>query len=86
MNNVSGLSEEGLRQTVTAVMARRVERLVYVDADPHLPYGDVLNFLAELKHDDASLHVVLLTEKQTGSFIAFRWERFSSYCLVWPPD
>lgn len=86
VNNVSGLSEEGLRQAVTAVMARRVERLVYVAADPHLPYGDVLNLLSELKHDDSSLHVVLLTEKQTGSFIAFKWERFSSFCLRWPQN
>ncbi len=84
VNNISWLSEEGLRQAVTRVMARRVERLVYVAADPHLPYSDVLNLVSELKHDDSSLHVVLLTEKQTGSFIAFKWEKFSSFCLRWP--
>ena len=86
MNDVSGLAEEGVRQAVTAAMARRFERLIYVAADPHLPYGDVLNLLSGLTHDDPSLHVVLLTETQTGSFNAFNWKKFSGFCLKVPQN
>lgn len=84
INDQGGLSEDGLRRTVASLMSRRAERLVYVAADPRLPYGEVLDLVSDLTRDDPSLHVVLLTEKQTGRFVSFSWRHFTSFCLSMP--
>ena len=84
LNDQSELSEEELSHAVTAVMSRRFERLIYVAADPRLPYGDVLHLLSGLTHDDPTLHVALLTEKQTGRFVSFNWRTFGGFCLTVP--
>jgi biopolymer transport protein ExbD len=84
LNDQSKLSEEELGQAVTAVMSRRFDRLVYVAADPRLPWGDVLHLVSGLTHDDPTLHVALLTEKQTGRFVSFNWRKFADFCLTVP--
>ncbi len=75
------LAEGELRPAVTAVMSRRLERLSYLAADPRLPHGDVLHLVSDLTHDHPSLHVVLLTEKQTGRFISFSRKKFTGFWL-----
>jgi hypothetical protein len=84
LNDTFESSEEDLREAVHAVMARRLERVVYLAADPQLHYGEVLKLVSDLRSDDPSLHVVVLTEEQTGHFNTFSWKRFSSFCLSVP--
>lgn len=86
LNDRSGLSEKELIQAVTAVMSHRLERLIYVAADPQLPYGDVLHLVSGLTHDDPSLHVAMLTEKQTGRFVSSNWREFTGFCLTVPSN
>ena len=84
LNDQSGLSEEELSHAVTAVMSRRSERLIYVAADPRLPYGDVLHLVSRLSQDDPSVHVVLLTKQQIGRFVSCGWKKLAGFCLTAP--
>lgn len=61
--NWTEVAPERLGPLVAEVVEGRGERVVYVMADPSVPFGQFAEFLARVNSSEPGLHVVLLTDK-----------------------
>jgi len=64
--NAEQLDEDGLRSRLQAALTTRAEKLVWIAADEHVSYGEVLSVISTLKQDTPDLHIALATKAQTG--------------------
>jgi biopolymer transport protein ExbD len=60
------LKENELRSELQKSLATRVEKLVWVAADEHVHYGEVIALLSKLRQDNPGTYIALTTKTQTG--------------------
>ena len=60
------LREGVVRSNVQEALSTRAEKLVWIAADEHLAYGDVVSFISKLHRDTPDVYIVLATKSQTG--------------------
>ena len=60
------LRESVVRSKVQEALSTRAEKLVWIAADEHLVYGEVVSLMSKLHHDTPDVHIVLATKAQTG--------------------
>jgi biopolymer transport protein ExbD len=65
--NEEPLDENVLRSKVQARLAKRVEKLLWVEAGEHVSYGEVVAILMKLLRDTPDVHIALATKAQTGA-------------------
>ncbi len=64
--NDQSLSEAKLRQSLSAALEGRLEKIVWVAADERVTYGEVVDVISKRKRDTPNLHVSLPTKSQIG--------------------
>lgn len=75
--NDQSLSEAKLRQSLSAALERRIEKIVWVAADERVTYGDVVEVVSKLQRDTPDLHIALPTETQIGPVDPLEIERMN---------
>jgi 3-deoxy-D-manno-octulosonic-acid transferase len=60
------LDESAVRSNVQTALTTRAEKLVWIAADEHLSYGEVVSLISKLRHDTPDVYIVLATKAQTG--------------------
>jgi biopolymer transport protein ExbD len=60
------IKENELRSELQERLATRVERLIWVAADEHVHYGEVIALLSKLCQDNPDTYIALTTKTQTG--------------------
>ena len=60
------LDESVVRSNVQTALTTRAEKLVWIAADEHLSYGEVVSLISKLRHDTPDVYIVLATKAQTG--------------------
>ena len=60
------LRESVVRSKVQEALSTRAEKLVWIAADDHLAYGEVVSLISKLHHDTPDAYIVLATKAQTG--------------------
>jgi biopolymer transport protein ExbD len=65
--NAEPLDESVLRSRVQADLQTRVKKLLWVEADEHVPYGEVVEILSKLRRDNPDVYLALATKAQTGT-------------------
>jgi biopolymer transport protein ExbD len=65
--NAEPLDENVLRARVQGDLAKRVEKLLWVSADEHVSYGEVVDIISKLSRDNPDVYIALATKAQTGA-------------------
>jgi biopolymer transport protein ExbD len=60
------LKEDELRSELQERLTTRVEKLLWVAADEHVRYGEVVALLSKLSQDNPGTYIALTTKMQTG--------------------
>ncbi|MGA3225019.1 MAG: hypothetical protein ABSC65_14725 [Acidobacteriaceae bacterium] len=65
--NSEPLDENILRSRVQGDLAKRAEKLLWLAADEHVSYGEVVDIVSKFSRDNPGLYIALATKAQTGA-------------------
>lgn len=60
------LDEDALRLRLRNALSTRAEQLIWIAADEHVSYGEIISVISVLSHDNPAAHLVLATKAQVG--------------------
>jgi biopolymer transport protein ExbD len=64
--NEQAVDEPSMLGSVSLYMETRAEKVVWIAADEHVSYGEVVSIISKLKRDTPQLYIALATKRQTG--------------------